>query len=425
MTFRRLFAVALLLGGVTAAASPAFAQTEPASPSPAQTTTPADEGPTIDIVEVSGVIDAPIHRYLIERIDDAERRNISLLVLHIDSLGMLKVPETDGFPTIGERIRNATVPVAIHIGPRGAHAAGQVGLLLPLADFASMGPSSILEGPDGLLTASEALEAGYIDEIMPSVADLLLKLHGQQAAVGPAAEGTPTGRPQELVTLDIPKDLSTVRFWQPGPIRRVLHALAVPPLAYLLLVLGLILLVFESSQPGFGVAGGTAVLLLAGAAYAFTVLPATWYGLGLLLVGNLLLWLDVLRDELKIPTALGLIAFGAGSWWLLPRDDAAVSLPTWVAIATTFGAFVFYGPIMTLVHRARRPIATGVKRKLIGEAGDVRSMLNPEGYVMVAGELWRARLDGPVNRLRVGERVTVTGVDGAVLLVTGIDTSAN
>lgn len=411
MTFRRLSAVALLIGGVTASVSPAFAQQE--------------EGPTIDIVEVSGVIDAPIHRYLIERIDDAEARNVSLLVFQVDSLAMLKVPLDDGgFPIIGERIRNADVPIAIHLGPRGAHAGGQVAFLLPLADFASAGPSSLIEGPTGWVNASEARGLGIIDLIEPSVADALLELNGKGAVVGIPEATQPDGS-TNVVTLDIPKDLSTVRFWQPGPIRRVLHALAVPPLAYLLLCFGLILLVFESSQPGFGVAGGTAVLLLAGATYAFTVLPARWYGLALLLFGNLLLWIDVIRDELKLPTWLGLAAFGSGSLLLLPRGNAATTLPTWVAIATTFGAFIFFGPIMTLVHRARRPIATGVKRKLIGEAGDVRSMLNPEGYVMVDGELWRARLEGAVKRLRVGERVTVTGVDGAVLLVTGTDTSAN
>jgi membrane-bound serine protease (ClpP class) len=400
MTFRRLFAVALLIGGATAGALPAHAQ---------------DTGPTVDIVEVSGVIDAPIHRYVVERIDDAEARGLSLLVLQVDSLGMLKVPVgQDGRPVIIERIRGATIPVAVHIGPRGAHAGGDVVALLEAADSGSMGPSSVAQGPDGWIVAQEALEIGVIDRVVPSVADLLLELHGTTVDVAGAD-----------VVLDVPRDLTTVRFWQPGPIRRALHALAVPPFAYLLLCFGVMLLVFESSQPGFGVAGGTAILLLGGAAYAFTVLPARWYALVAFAVGNLLLWLDVLRDELKVPTWIGTILFGAGSVLLLPRGNQATTLPTWVALATTFAAFGFYGPIMTLVHRQRRPIAQTVKRRLIGEAGDVRSMLNPEGYVMVDGELWRARLQGEPARLRVGERVTVTGVDGAVLLVMGIDTSAN
>lgn len=412
MSLRRFCAALVLFGAPLTASVPAFAQAQ-------------EEGPTIDIVEVSGTIDLPIHRYLIERIDDAERRNVDLLVLHMDSLGMLKVPLGDsGAPSILERIRDASVPVAIHLGPRGAHAAGAVASLLPQADFASAGPSALIEVDGETLSAQEALDRDLIDFVMPGVSDLLLELHGKQAVVGPASEGTPS-QPQETVTLDIPKDLATVRFWQPGPIRRLMHALAVPPLAYLLLTIGLMLLVFEASQPGFGVAGFTAVLLLAAATYAFTVLPASILGMSLLLLGNLLLWIDVVRDELKVPTAAGLVAFGAGSFLLLPRGDAMLSLPIWVSIGTTFAAFIFFGPIMTLVHRARRPIATGVKRKLIGEAGDVRSMLNPEGYVMIGGELWRARLEGAAGRLRVGERVTVTGVDGAVLLVTGTDTSAN
>jgi membrane-bound serine protease (ClpP class) len=401
MQIRRLFAVSLLVAGATSLAAPVFAQ-EP-------------EGPTIDVVEISGTIDLPIHRYVIERIDDAERRNVSLLVLHMDSLGALKVPQDEaGNLEIANRVENAAVPVAVHVGPRGAHAGGATVSLLENADAASMGPSSIYETEAGWITATQAQEQGLIQYVVPGVADLLLELHGEQAST-----------PQGDVTLDIPKDLSTVRFWQAGPIRRMLHALAVPPLAYLLLAVGLMLLVFESSQPGFGVAGGTGVLLLAGAVYAFTVLPATILGMSLFLLGNALLTVDVIRDELKLPTWFGLLAFGAGSVLLLPAESGVTQLPMWVALATTFAAFLFFGPIMTLVHRSRRPIAAGVRRTLIGEPGDVRSMLNPEGYVMVGGELWRARLEQGKGRLRVGERIKVTGVDGAVLLVEGQDTSAN
>ncbi|MGZ4145892.1 MAG: NfeD family protein, partial [Actinomycetota bacterium] len=72
--------------------------------------------------------------------------------------------------------------------------------------------------------------------------------------------------------------------------------------------------------------------------------------------------------------------------------------------------------VMTVVRRARKPIGAEVKAELIGEGGEVRSMLNPEGFVLVEGELWRARSEDG-SRMRVGIPVTVSRIDGTVLIV--------
>ena len=55
-------------------------------------------------------------------------------------------------------------------------------------------------------------------------------------------------------------------------------------------------------------------------------------------------------------------------------------------------------------------------RGLVGMPGQVRSMLNPEGFVWVADGLWRARSEDG-TRMRVGEDVVVTAADGVLLRV--------
>lgn len=429
MNLRRLFLAACVL---PALATPAFAQ--------------GADPYEVDVVEVVGPVDASINRYLLERVEEANERGIELLVLQVDSLGLLKVADDEPLPEVVRAIRDSAVPVAVHIGPRRARAAGGVVAMVEAAHIAAIGPSSRIDltapidlartdvdpleelqlladlarsrGRPGAFerktySANESLDAGAVDMVSPSVANMLTRVDGTTV--------TTSSGPQ---LIEVPKDLATIRFWQPGPVRRTLHAFANPALAYLLLVTGIMLLVFEMSQPGFGVAGGTAFSLLAAGAFGFTVLPAVWWAMGLLLLGSALMWIDVVRDELLIPTWTGLIAFGVGSVALLPRTSEATTLPLWIALATTAGIFVFFAPVMTLVKRQRRPITTATKRRLIGESGQVRSMLNPEGYVMVGEELWRARLE-PAGRLRVGEQITVTGVDGAVLIVSGEDTSQN
>jgi membrane-bound ClpP family serine protease len=52
----------------------------------------------------------------------------------------------------------------------------------------------------------------------------------------------------------------------------------------------------------------------------------------------------------------------------------------------------------------------------VGQPGRVRSVLNPEGFVWVADELWRARSEEG-DRVRVGEDVVVSGVEGSLLRV--------
>ncbi|MFN2640671.1 MAG: NfeD family protein, partial [Actinomycetota bacterium] len=117
---------------------------------------------------------------------------------------------------------------------------------------------------------------------------------------------------------------------------------------------------------------------------------------------------------LGIPTAIGTAAFFAGSLWSFPV--AALRPPLWLVILGAITALIFFVPIMTVVRRQARPIGKAATRALVGQNGEVRSMLNPEGFVWVSGALWRARSEDG-SRMRVGEPVTVTGLTGEVLTV--------
>ena len=71
-----------------------------------------------------------------------------------------------------------------------------------------------------------------------------------------------------------------------------------------------------------------------------------------------------------------------------------------------------YRPVQKALHR---PLTTGA-RGMVGHTGVVRTALDPEGQVLVDGELWRAVTpDGPVPP---GEHVQIVSVDGLTLTVT-------
>jgi membrane-bound serine protease (ClpP class) len=52
---------------------------------------------------------------------------------------------------------------------------------------------------------------------------------------------------------------------------------------------------------------------------------------------------------------------------------------------------------------------------LLSEVGEVKTAIDPEGEVLVRGELWTAVANGP--GIGVGERVRVVGVEGLKLRV--------
>jgi membrane-bound serine protease (ClpP class) len=265
-------------------------------------------------------------------------------------------------------------------------------------------PAMIL---DRSLGANASRNAGLVDEVVPSVAELLRRADGRTVQTSAGA-----------VTLRLKSDEVDVRFFKPGPIRGLLHTFATTPaLVYVLLLSGAMLVAFEVFQPGFGIAGVTGALVLAGAIYGMTILPVGIIGALAFAAGIALLTVDVALNELGLATIAGAGLLTYGSLALFPAPAAALGIPGWLAGAGTASALIFFVPVMTLVRRSRRdPETQQAARALVGMPGQVRSMLNPEGFVWVADALWRARSEDG-SRMRVGEDVVVTATDGVLLRV--------
>jgi len=434
-----LFLLALFVVGTTTEGfrSPAAAPAQAAPTSRAA-------GPVVDVVEAFGVLDSQLAGHVIDRTKAANREGSALVVLELDTAGALGVDPR----SVVEAIEASRVPVAVWVGPRRAKARSAGALIVAAAHISAIGPSARL-GPvhpaelsidpdsargraartaerslarslagergradpnaflDRSLGANEALRAGAVDFVTPSVAQLLRLSDGK--TVRTAAES---------VTLRIKKDEIALRFFKPGPIRGLLHTFATTPaLVYICLLGGAMLVSFEVFQPGFGIAGGSGALLLAGAIFGMTVLPVGVWGVVMFSVGVALLTLDVAINELGPATFAGTAMLIVGSLRMFPAPGGALGLPGWLVVVAAVAALVYYVPVMTLVRRSRRdPEEQRAARALVGTPGKVRSMLNPEGFVWVADELWRARSEDG-SKVRVGEMVVVTGADGMLLRV--------
>jgi membrane-bound serine protease (ClpP class) len=197
--------------------------------------------------------------------------------------------------------------------------------------------------------------------------------------------------------------------------RRALQALADPNIAFLLLTLGTVGLLYEMATPGVGVAGATGATALLLALFSLSVLPVNVVGLLLLVVA-----VGLFVAELFAPGIAG-FAFGGAAVLVLAAlflfDDAeGVSVDP--SAALPLAIIAFGGAILAgrLAFRTRSlPSTTTGADLLVGHLVPVQEADGISGRGFTEGAWWSVRSVGPP--LQAGGHVRVVGMDGLVLLV--------
>jgi membrane-bound serine protease (ClpP class) len=398
---------------------------------------------TAEVLKIEGPLDGPLVDFLEDRLDVAAAEG-TVVVLQLDTPGTID----EDAVALAEKVASMPVPVITWVGPVPAEASGAGLLLLHASSVAAVAPDSqtgpltpidLLEPeevppdlrsriaawvadkghdtelayPDEPMTAQQAFKEYRIAQVAaPSVIDVLRQLDGVEVrtAAGPVTLQT------DLATTDADAADGTVqlRFNEPGPIKRLLHAVATPSMVYWLLVAALAALAFELTQPGFGFAGFSGIVLLALAIYGMTAVPPSWPGFTLLLVGTAALVLDVRLRRLGILTAVGLVLFGLGSWLSWSYVAEPIRISPWLIGGAVVAAFLYYGFALTVAQQSHDRLVS-TQRGLIGLVGEAKGRLAPDGPVEVKGARWRGHATGePIDP---GTRIRVRGVDGLVLRV--------
>src|SRR5918994_5928897 len=101
-----------------------------------------DDAPAriVDVVEVSGYIDPVVADFLRKAIDKAEEDDVEALVVQLNSPGDL-LPD-DELEALARQVFEATVPVAVWVGPSGAEAVGGAARLVTEAALKGMAPGT-------------------------------------------------------------------------------------------------------------------------------------------------------------------------------------------------------------------------------------------------------------------------------------------
>jgi membrane-bound serine protease (ClpP class) len=249
------------------------------------------------------------------------------------------------------------------------------------------------------LTAEKALQMHVIDVIAPSLPALLKKLDGYK-----------TKDAQRPFTLHLAN--AEVDYAKPSFFTRLLNAIIDPNIIGLLFLAGIAGIGFEIFHPGIVLPGALGGIALLTALFGFSVLPISWAGLGLIILGVALLVIDAHVTTHGALTLTGLTSLAIGMLMLFHNAPApySTSKPLVIAFTLAIGSIWVFAVTKAMQVR-RRPPEVGPIRVLGADA-----VVRTPSQVLVEGELWRARrADG--GNLVPGERVHVEAVDGLELTV--------
>ncbi len=142
-------------------------------------------------------------------------------------------------------------------------------------------------------------------------------------------------------------------------------------------------------------------------------------GVVLVLVGLALFLVDLNVTNHGLPTAGAILALLAGGLALLGAGVpySGVLLGAIVVVSMLMGG-VLFGVLRSLRGLRGKPALTG-REGMIGEVGTVKSPvgLEPEGWVFVHGERWKAVLAFAPEETDLPDRDAVVGVGDKVMVV--------
>jgi membrane-bound serine protease (ClpP class) len=172
------------------------------------------------------------------------------------------------------------------------------------------------------------------------------------------------------------------------------------------------LLLFELFTAGVGIAGvvGAGAFLLG--CYGLGVLPSRPLGIGLLVFAMFGYAIDIQTGVPRVWNGIATVSFVVGSLTLYD----GISLSWITLLAGIAGMTIAMLSGMPAMVRARFSTPTIGREWMIGEEGEARSRISPEGVAIVRGAPWRARTNR-ATPIAAGDPVKVAAIDGLVLEV--------
>jgi membrane-bound serine protease (ClpP class) len=414
------------------------------------------------LLEIDGAIGPAIADYIVRELSSAAASGAGVVILRMNTPGGLDTSMRE----IISAILASPVPVVSYVAPNGARAASAGTYIAYASAIAAMAPSTnigaatpvrlgVLPHPEqppgqqdgkqkrapdapsdaetrkavndavayirGLaelngrdagwaveavrgaasLPASEALKRHVIDVIADDLPDLLRKIDGRTVKTD--------GRPERLATAN----LELVRV-KPDWRTELLAVITNPNIAFIFMLIGIYGLIFEFLSPGAIAPGLIGAISLLVALYGFSLLPISYAGVALVLLGIGLLLAEAHIGSFGAIGVGGIVAFVIGAIMMFPSGTPGLELsPAVIVTAASVSVCLLVVALSMLLRSRKRRVITG-KEALLGAEGEAVTWQDGEGRIRIGGEIWRACATGP---LQPGARVKVMAREGLVLIV--------
>ena len=185
-------------------------------------------------------------------------------------------------------------------------------------------------------------------------------------------------------------------------------------IAYLLLMLGSILLMMAIVTPGTHLLEGGALLLLAAAGYEIYNLGFNWWALIILVLALVPFIYSIQKSGREWALAISILALIIGSFYLFPGTGFLPAVNPVLAVIVSLLSAGFLWFVVRKGMQAYRARPLQDLQNLIGLTGQAKTEILDGGSVQVASELWSARSE---QSIPAGSRVRVVSREGFTLIV--------
>jgi len=378
--------------------------------------------------------------YLNHELQRAADDHDAAAVIVIDTPGGL----SDSMRKIVQKELGLRIPVIVYVAPKGARAASAGVWISEAADVLAMAPETNIGSSTPISGSGSNLGSDLRRKVINDAAASLrslMKAHHRNWSWGDQAVKVASNLSEteakaknviDLISPSLPALLRTIdgrtidaagRHFvlhtanaeivnvHPGFFTRLLNTLIDPNLISILFLAGIAGIGYEVFHPGIVLPGALGGVSLIAALFGLSILPISWAGLALVLLGIFLLVADAHVTSHGALTVSGLTALVIGLLLLFHNAPSPyhTSLPLVITVAVLIGSF--WALALTKAVQARHMAVTVGPQQILGMTGEVRG-----GLVAVRGELWSAR-PAEGERLVNGEQVVVEAVEGLQLVV--------
>ena len=372
-----------------------------------------------EVIIIDGVINPVVAEFITKAIRRAASEGAECLIIQMDTPGGLDL----SMRSIIKEMLSSDIPVIVYVSPGGARAASAGAIITLAADIAAMAPGTNIGAahPVSLgggkmgeemaakvendaaayvesiaikknrnkewaikavresvsITEQEALKINVIDLIASDLNDLLSQIDGREIKT---ASGV-----KKLTTKNI-----AVNYSEMGLREKILDTLSNPNIAYILMMIGMLGLYFELSNPGAIFPGVIGVISLILAFFAFQTLPVNYAGMLLILLALILFILEIKVTSFGMLSVGGIISLTLGSLMLFDSSVPFLRVSYDFIIPVVAVTSAFFILAISLAVKAQRRKPTTGKEGLLGSTGIVKSKIDPQGKVFIHGEYWDA-----------------------------------